>query len=861
MTDVNEKVFDDTFQSVVATPPVEERQQPTAHPIILSVAAASQAITPWGTAPKTRDRELRAFWHTESWLASVVYGVSIRNASFVWEVVGADPAKPEPKNTVRRVERVLKQSDKGRGWKSLITKTCIDLFCLAGSTRIALGGERLGQTKSIRELVRDKDVGPVVSYGIDGKLVENYINEWHTTPLANRRWYWLSAKHASGHSGKRRGGIFITSDHPMLTQRGWVRAEEITTEDKIATSDPVPSWDQAEILVGSLLGDGCIAQLPKRALLRFSHGTDQLDYLEFKKSLFSGFNWTGQKLYTGRWDNSFVGVNSRASLGLVDWHTRWYPEGKKQVNREDVEKYFSPKMLAVWYMDDGTRAHSLTTAGNVCEHGCLSTESFSLVDVAWLANFLSDRGFYCTIDPLYDGKYYRLRFSAEGFRNLSQYIGKYVVPSLRYKLGQYAPEYDDSVWQIESAGIYFDDIEMIEQRDYYSGSKVCQTTYHIGVENTHTFIAGGLVSHNTQDNGAFWELIRLDNNNPLSPVINIAHLDAGQCQRTGDPEYPVIYTDRLGNEHVLRWWQIRTLEEFPSPVETAFNLQYSATSRALLAAEIIQSISVYKMEKVSGSFTKAIDAVSGLTQNDIDDAITLAKEQILNQGMYRYSMPVIVSGIDPSNSLSHVHIDLASLPDNFDEDTSFKWYVAQLAAAFGVDYQEIAPLMTGSLGSSQQSEIMHLKTHGKGPALIMGLLEDIINDGLIPNNVVFRFKEQDLRTESEKAEAKFTRVKSRAMQLKAGEIDPKAARQLAVLEGDLPMWLVDEIDERGEAQPEPITQPVGAETGPDQIEGGSESYQERSRLTPARIQQLREKLKTDPYEFLRIEWELEDALE
>lgn len=495
MTDVNEKVYDDSLKTVVTAPPIAERQSPHAHPIILSVAAASQSITSWGTAPRTRDRELRAFWHTESWLASVVYGVSIRNASFVWEIVGADPSKPEPKNTIRRVEKLLKQSDLGKGWKNLIIKTCIDLY--------------------------------------------------------------------------------------------------------------------------------------------------------------------------------------------------------------------------------------------------------------------------------------------------------------------------------------------------------------------------------TQDNGAFWELIRLENK-PDSPVVNINHLDAGQCQRTGNLEYPVIYTDRDGIEHILRWWQVRTIEEFPSPVETAFDLQYSAVSRALLAAEIVQSISVYKMEKVSGSFTKAIDAVSGLTQNDIDDAVTLAKEQILNQGLYRYSMPVIVSGIDPSNSLSHVHIDLASLPDNFNEDTSFKWYVAQLAAAFGVDYQEIAPLMSGSLGSSQQSEIQHLKTQGKGPALIMGLLEDVINDGLIPTNVIFRFKEQDLRTESEKAEARFTRAKDRAMRLESGELDPEGARQLAILDGDLPLWLSEEIDDRGIAQPLPRTLPQNngqnpnrtqAQMGPRQVQGGTESYQQRSRLSAEQIQKLRNVINENPYDLLRIEWE------
>jgi 2'-5' RNA ligase len=196
--------------------------------------------------------------------------------------------------------------------------------------------------------------------------------------------------------------------------------------------------------------------------------------------------------------------------------------------------------------------------------------------------------------------------------------------------------------------------------------------------------------------------------------------------------------------------------------------------------------------------------------------------------LYRYGLPVIIPGVDPTATLSQIHIDLAALPDNFDEDTSFKWYVAQLAAAFGVDYQEIAPLMTGNLGSSQQSEIMHLKTRGKGPALIMGLFEDTINKGLIPGNVKFRFLEQDLRSETEKAEARFTRGKDRAFRLKAGELDTKAARQLAIADGDLPQWLADEIDARGETMPE-VSQVQ--EEGSNQIDGGIESQAIKEKIS------------------------------
>lgn len=489
---VDEKNYDSQAvkRSVVDNPSLQDNESPRAHPLILSVSAAAQRVTPWGTRPKQRDKELRSLWITEPWLASVVYLVSIRNASFAWEVVGSDSSKPTPRNTSRKVQQILKNANRGKGWQDLIIKTCIDLY--------------------------------------------------------------------------------------------------------------------------------------------------------------------------------------------------------------------------------------------------------------------------------------------------------------------------------------------------------------------------------TTDGGAYWEIIRT-RNSPNAPVINIAHLDSLRCQKTGDPQYPVIYTDRRGKEHVLRHWQVRTIEEFPSPVESAFGLQYSAVSRVLLAAEIIESIATYKHEKVSGTFTRAIDVVSGVTRQNIDDGIALAKEQNLNRGLYRYSLPVIIPGVDPTSSLSHIHLDIASLPDNFDEDVSFKWYVAQLAAAFGVDYQEIAPLMTGNLGSSQQSEIMHLKTRGKGPALIMNTFEDIINGGLIPGNVEFRFLEQDLRGESEKAEARFTRSKERAMRVKSGELDGRAARQIAVMDGDLPEWLLEEINQREEelgidlAQPEPGREEMGA----NQIAGGIETQEEKaSRITMDDINRIRQRLSVDPFSILE---ELEDG--
>lgn len=301
----------------------------------------------------------------------------------------------------------------------------------------------------------------------------------------------------------------------------------------------------------------------------------------------------------------------------------------------------------------------------------------------------------------------------------------------------------------------------------------------------------------TQDNGAFWELIRKENR-PDSPVISFAHLDAGRCERTGNSKRPVIYTDIYGKETYLNWWQVHTFEDMPAATEEAYGVGYSAVTRALLAAQILRDISIYKREKVSGNFHRAIYLVSGPTQQEIDDGLAWAQEQSLNLGNLRYSQPVIIPNIDPQHPVNVERIDLASLPDAFDEDTTLKWYVAQLAAAFGLDYQELAPLPGGNLGSSQQSDILHQKTQGKGPALAMAKIEDVMNNhGYLPNTVRFGYREHDLRAEKDKAEAAFTRSKTRSMQINSGIIDPQGALELAVESGDIPEHVANNIIARG----------------------------------------------------------------
>lgn len=275
------------------------------------------------------------------------------------------------------------------------------------------------------------------------------------------------------------------------------------------------------------------------------------------------------------------------------------------------------------------------------------------------------------------------------------------------------------------------------------------------------FVIKASVDLYTTDNGSFMEVIR-PQDSPDSPVVGIAHLDSWRCRRTGRWDAPVVYTDLEGRDHLLKWYQAIALTEFPSPIAAARGLQYCALTRVLRDAQAARDIAIYMSEKVTGRNPKAIHLVTGFTQRTIEDALRLAQVADSDQGLTRYAGPRIIAQPDPTAKAAVETINLASLPDSWDPSVFFNQYVAKLALTFGVDYQDLAPLPGGNLGTSAQSQILHLKSRGKGPGLFMKLMEHKLNfHGVIPRLAKFEYDPHDV--ESEKEEAELLGMQARAI--------------------------------------------------------------------------------------------------
>jgi hypothetical protein len=306
--------------------------------------------------------------------------------------------------------------------------------------------------------------------------------------------------------------VKCTPNHPLLTQRGYVRADELITGKDYLLLDNVDNQkakyvlnsDQYQLVLGSFLGDGHLAKQSdfNTFRLKLTQGVKQENYLRHKADILSiDTIHTGVSGYTGE---STI-LNAQSKVFILEkgiWESL---------------KDLDARGLAIWYMDDG----SLGNSNNVTLHSNSFTykEHLVLQDIL-LQNFelkatiCNSKGFY----------YFNFN-QEEGIKFLNL-IKNYMHPDLNYKT-TLTREFS-YVWDREFkpyAGNFVSSVTPIG----------IDTVYDIEVADNHNFIttrtrcpkASGVIVHNCQDS------------NPVSLDIFYRQTHA-QLVMAGDP-YQSIY--------------------------------------------------------------------------------------------------------------------------------------------------------------------------------------------------------------------------------------------------------------------------------------------------------------------------------
>lgn len=418
----------------------------------------------------------------------VVFGAGDADADLMF--VGEAPGANEDRQGLPFVGQAGKLLDQLLGEIGLSRSQVFianTLKCLRYTAMVQLGD---GSWERIGRLVRSRYAGTVISVDGEGRLVPRRVIGWHATPVADRSVFRLSYASAKA-NGNSRVSVDLTGDHPVLTERGYVRVDRLRSDDRIAIGQGLSPLTR-DVVCGTLLGDGTIGA--RSAAVTFSHSVRQLDYARFKASLLSvlGTSESHHRVRAvagGEARYEVVHVRTRAHRALRLLRRDFYRERK--VVPDWIADALSPRMLAFWFMDDGhlrvrpPRQPSAEVATIGFSEADLTTLRAGLLRLGLPAKAL--RG--------------RLHFDVTTTRRLSELIAPFVPPSMRRKLHpdveQRVP-FDPSQLRDGPAEVMFDDVEVV---DVTHLDRKDRTFFCIDVEETHNFVTSGGVVHNCRPPG------------------------------------------------------------------------------------------------------------------------------------------------------------------------------------------------------------------------------------------------------------------------------------------------------------------------------------------------------------------------
>jgi recombination protein RecA len=179
---------------------------------------------------------------------------------------------------------------------------------------------------------------------------------------------------------------------------------------------------QLEILVGCILGDGCICSKGK---ILIAQGSKQTPYLNWKYKKLASLAYGAKPAKVSRFDERTGKIYSQSRFWLRQYFRLWrkvfYPQGKK-IFPETFAKYITPLSIAIWYMDDGNYSEGRNVK--------IATEGFDLESREKLRSLLL-RKFNIKSTLHKNGK---LRISNESLTRFFDLVSPFIHSSMKYKI-------------------------------------------------------------------------------------------------------------------------------------------------------------------------------------------------------------------------------------------------------------------------------------------------------------------------------------------------------------------------------------------------------------------------------------------
>ena len=379
--------------------------------------------------------------------------------------------------------------------------------CLTYDTQVMLAD---GKSESIGKIVNQRMPVEVMSMdpetgAITPKRVVEFYKNGRTTD-------WLQFE-LDGGKGRHR--FKCTPNHLIFTPEGERHAFEIQEGDEVLVAVPNYSIspDQEQLILGGLLGDGALRRVSNHTVsFRVGHGAKQDAYLAWKHEFLAPFSRP-----IGPTGNGF-GFDTIPMHQLAPLREAVYAgaRGKSAVT-EELTARLDARAIAVWYLDGGTFGGSYDRWGNgkaeICAKG-FTRDSLEMLarrceELALGRPTVTERG---------------LLFSGERTRALHAGIADFVHPSMAYKLHPSLRE--RFTWHPDTSDAHLNGTRLSSRRSLQAAPmRVTRITepdkrqrlrFDLQVEDSHTYLASGVVVHNSPETTPggralkFYASVRLD---------------------------------------------------------------------------------------------------------------------------------------------------------------------------------------------------------------------------------------------------------------------------------------------------------------------------------------------------------------
>ncbi len=299
--------------------------------------------------------------------------------------------------------RVESEEGKQKDWGNIRDwDRHLDYNCLAKGTKVVTENGLI----AINEIARKKLKLNVRSFNekaqkFEWKPVTNWLVKKEPT---NINWTKLTVAGA----GKGSSDLLLTPDHKVLTSQGWTRADQVLAGSFVC--DEKLRHD-AGTMLGTILGDSSTHHTSDKNVAYLACSQINLELINLKQCLFGG---------------TVTSTYRTSNLGGNTFHTLYVPPcaqiaNLKRAKLADILDHLTPMGIALWFMDDGCKQRG--------SHMKLAVQSYSQSERQAIKHFLTAHFGKCS---LYSSG--NIALSRAASLVLCRKLGKYFVPSMRYKL-------------------------------------------------------------------------------------------------------------------------------------------------------------------------------------------------------------------------------------------------------------------------------------------------------------------------------------------------------------------------------------------------------------------------------------------